>query len=200
MGLFGVGDFADTFYILYAIGVLEGPLGKGRAATWSVALYALHNVLYASWSYAGGWIADRANKRLILVVGYVCAALAALCMVVGIAGVPAAAVMFAARGQRGGALRCGGGRDRGGAPAEEFAVAEFGVLAVVTGLGDLISSVAVGCLWAAFGPRVALGCALGVDVARRVVHAASREENKPALKEPALCSSFNSFPTISPCP
>ena len=36
----------------------------------------------------------------------------------------------------------------------------FGVLAVVTGLGDLISSVAVGCLWAAFGPRVALGCAL----------------------------------------
>ena len=144
VGLFGIGDFADTFYILYAITVLKGPLGGETAAAWSVALYALHNVLYASWSYAGGWIADRANKRLILVVGYVCAALAALCMIVGIRSIPALAVMFALGGSAVGLYDAV--EDAIGAELlpKEIRGSGFGVLAMVTGVGDLLSSVAVG--------------------------------------------------------
>src|SRR5262249_1088800 len=76
VGLFGLGDFADTFFILYAASVLSPRIGPAQAATWSVAFYALHNVLYASWSYVGGWIADRMNKRLLLACGYSSAALA----------------------------------------------------------------------------------------------------------------------------
>ena len=38
----------------------------------------------------------------------------------------------------------------------------FGAMATVNGIGDFISSLAVGWLWAAFGPRVGFGFACGV--------------------------------------
>ncbi|MGH7443186.1 MAG: MFS transporter, partial [bacterium] len=46
LGAFGLGDFADSFYILYAVQVLSPRLGGAAAASWSVAFYALHNVVY----------------------------------------------------------------------------------------------------------------------------------------------------------
>lgn len=154
VGLFGLGDFADTFYILYAVSVLTPEVGTARAATLSVAGYTLHNVLYASWSYLGGWMADRTNKRLLLIAGYTAALLAALSMVIGVKGYVGLAVMFAL-----------GGTGVGLYEAVEDAVAAellpsqirgsgFGVLAVVTGIGDLLSSFAVGWLWAGFGVKV----------------------------------------------
>ena len=41
----------------------------------------------------------------------------------------------------------------------------FGVLATVNGVGDFISSVAVGALWSAFGVRVAFGYSLALFLA-----------------------------------
>ena len=41
----------------------------------------------------------------------------------------------------------------------------FGTLSVVTGIGDLASSLAVGWLWAGFGPRVAFGFAMALMLA-----------------------------------
>ena len=38
----------------------------------------------------------------------------------------------------------------------------FGAMATVNGIGDFISSLAVGWLWAAYGPRVGFGLACGV--------------------------------------
>ncbi|HPD32427.1 MAG TPA: MFS transporter [Phycisphaerae bacterium] len=160
VGLFGLGDFADTFYILYAVTVLSPDIGPGRAATLSVAGYTLHNVLYASWSYLGGWMADRTNKRLLLVAGYMAAALAAACMVAGVRSYAGLAIMFAL-----------GGTGVGLYEAVEDAVAAellpsgirgsgFGALAVVTGIGDLVSSVVVGWLWTGFGIEVGVTYAL----------------------------------------
>jgi MFS family permease len=165
VGLFGLGDFADTFYILYAVSVLTPEIGAARAATLSVAGYALHNVLYAGWSYLGGWMSDRLNKRLLLVSGYTAALVAALCMVIGVRGYVGLGIMFAL-----------GGTGVGLYEAVEDAVAAellpsrirgsgFGVLAVVTGIGDLLSSFTVGWLWAAFGVRVGLAYAIVLMIA-----------------------------------
>src|SRR5205085_6048261 len=40
VGLFGLGDFADTFYILYAVTVLSPSLGFGSPTSVGVVLYA----------------------------------------------------------------------------------------------------------------------------------------------------------------
>jgi len=160
VGLFGLGDFADTFYILYTVTVLSPDIGPARATTLSVAGYTLHNVLYASWSYLGGWMADRTNKRLLLVGGYLAAALAAACMVAGTRSYAGLAIMFAL-----------GGTGVGLYEAVEDAVAAellpatirgsgFGALAVVTGMGDLVSSVVVGWLWTGFGIEAGVTYAL----------------------------------------
>ncbi|GMV97671.1 MAG: MFS transporter [Phycisphaerae bacterium] len=165
VGLFGLGDFADTFYILYTVTVLSPAVGPARAATLSVAGYTLHNVLYASWSYLGGWMADRMNKRMLLVAGYLAAALAAVCMMAGVDGYAGLALMFAL-----------GGTGVGLYEAVEDAVAAellpanirgsgFGALAVVTGLGDLISSILVGWLWAGFGIKAGVLYALVLMIA-----------------------------------
>lgn len=160
VGLFGAGDFADTFYILYAVTVLTPALGADRAATLSVALYAVHNILYAACSYLGGWLSDRTNQRLVLSGGYLCAALAAVGILLGVQSLLGLVCIFAL-----------GGMGVGLYEAVEDAVAArllpapvrgsgFGALAVVTGLGDLFSSFAVGWLWATQGVGVAFGFAL----------------------------------------
>ena len=169
VGLFGLGDFADTFYILYTVTVLSPTIGPARAATLSVAGYTLHNVLYASWSYLGGWLADRTNKRLLLVAGYTAAALAAICMIAGVKSYAGLAIMFAL-----------GGTGVGLYEAVEDAVAAellpsevrgrgFGGLAIVTGFGDMVSSMAVGWLWAFAGPAVAFGSAAAVMLAGTIL-------------------------------
>lgn len=176
VGLFGIGDFADTFYILYAVMVLAPEIGAAQAAAWSVALYALHNVFYASWSYAGGWIADRVNKRMLLAIGYTCAGLAALCIVLGMKSSLGLAVMFALGGSAVGLYEA----------VEDAVTAEllpaqirgsgFGVLSVMTGLGDLLSSVVVGWLWAGFGTKIAFGYAMILMIAGALfmLHLATR--------------------------
>ncbi len=160
VGLFGLGDFADTFYILYAVSVLTPEAGAAKAATLSVAFYALHNVLYAACSYLGGWCADFLNKRMLLVIGYTSAALAALCMILGVKDYAGLAVMFAL-----------GGMGVGIYEAVEDALAAmllpesvrgngFGALATVTGVGDWLSSLTAGWLWAWYGVTVAFSYSL----------------------------------------
>ena len=184
VGVFGLGDFADTFYILYAVTVLSPRIGPAAAATLSVAFYALHNVLYAVCSYLGGWAADYVNRRLLLVGGYVSAALAAVCAAVGVREPAALALMFAL-----------GGIGVGIYEAVEDAVAAdllpsgirgsgFGALAVVTGLGDWLSSFVVGWLWTAVGVRIAFGYAIAL-MAAGALFMLHQSRRRPALPEPA---------------
>lgn len=157
VGLFGIGDFADTFYILYAVMVLTPKIGPDQAAHLSVAFYTLHNVLYAVCSYAGGWIADYFNRRLLLACGYLCAALAAACMLLGGLGVSAVnsyiglALMFALGGMGVGIYEAVEDTIAAELLPREIRGSGFGALAVVAGLGDLVSSLLFGWLWAAIG-------------------------------------------------
>jgi MFS family permease len=183
VGLFGIGDFADTFYILYAVSVLSPQIGAARAATLSVAYYALHNVLYAGWSYLGGWIADHVNRRALLACGYVSAALAAVCMLVGVQNYIGLALMFVFGGMGVGIYEA----------VEDTIAAEllpagirgsgFGALAVVTGSGDLISSLLFGWIWASMGIGIASICALlpmGLGIGF-MIHLAARQESPHGL-------------------
>ena len=160
VGLFGAGDFAHSLMILYAVAALTPKFGAVRAATISVGLYALHNIVYAAISYPTGVLADRINKRVLLALGYTIGAATALLLALNISGLPALAVVFILGGAYVGMEET----------LEDSLAAEllpdvvrgtgFGTMALVNGVGDFISSICVGWLWAAFGARVGFGFAV----------------------------------------
>lgn len=159
IGLFGAGDFAHSLMILYATSVLVSRTGAAEAASMTVALYALHNVCYAASSYPAGRLADHLPKQKLLSAGYALGALVALLLAWGAASLPALAIAFAVGGVYVGieetledslAAELVPPRQRG---------AGFGLLAIVNGAGDFVSSLLTGWLWSAAGPAIAFGFA-----------------------------------------
>ena len=159
VGIFGAGDFAHSLMILYAVAALTPTFGAIRAATMSVGLYALHNLAYAGISYPAGALADKFNKRVLLAIGYTIGAATVLLLALNVTSLPALAVAFILGGAYVGIEET----------LEDSLAAEllpevvrgtgFGAMAVVNGVGDLVSSLCVGWLWAAFGARVGFGFA-----------------------------------------
>jgi MFS family permease len=184
VGLFGAGDFAHSLMILYAVAALAPKFGAVRAATMSVGLYALHNIVYAAISYPAGALADRMNKRVLLALGYSFGAATALLLALNISSLPALVVVFVIGGTYVGMEET----------LEDSIAAEllpdvvrgtgFGTMALVNGVGDFISSLSVGWLWAAFGARVGFGFALvlmtiGVIVVGTMRYATQPKDNIP---------------------
>ena len=152
VGLFGCGDFAHTLLILAAAQLLAPALGPARAAAWGVALYVLHNAVYALAAFPAGALADhfKAHRRL-LGLGYLAGALApALLAIAFLRGQASPALMilvFALGGLVNGIQdTLEGATTAELAPSEHRGLA-FGLLGAVNGAGDLVSSLGVGLLW-----------------------------------------------------
>jgi MFS family permease len=157
VGIFGAGAFAHTLLILWATQRLTPTFGEPGAASAAVALYVLHNVFYAGFSYVGGLLADHFPKKRLLAGGYGVAALMALGIMFLPASVWLLAIVFILGGIQIGIEET----------LEDSFCAElvepahhgmaFGVLATVNGAGDFLSSVIVGLLWSTFGSTLAFG-------------------------------------------
>jgi MFS family permease len=157
VGIFGAGAFAHTLLILLATQRLTPSVGASGAASAAVALYVLHNVCYAGFSYLGGLLADRFPKNRLLAGGYALAALMALGIMFLPVGLGPLALVFI----------LGGVQVAIEETLEDSFCAElvepaqhgmaFGVLATVNGIGDFLSSTVVGLLWSAVGQTVAFG-------------------------------------------
>jgi MFS family permease len=143
----GVGDFAPTLLILRASQILGPRFGTARAATMAVALYTFYNIVNAAASYPAGALGDRIGKRNLLALGYLTGAIAFAGFIFEPPTIPILIVLFGLAGIHG-AMQ---------ASLEKSMAAEllppkvrgsgFGVLATVNGIGDLVSSIAVGVLW-----------------------------------------------------
>ena len=168
-GLFGVGNFAATFLLLRATLLLTGAYGAGHGAALALGLYTLYNVVYALSAYVAGEIADRAPKRLVLLVGYGLFLVVCVGFVWVGANLLALALLFAVAGAQIGCVET----------AETAYAAEllpatlrgtgFGALAAINGIGDTLSSVIVGILWTVVAPAAgfafgALFAVIGVGV------------------------------------
>ena len=157
VGIFGAGAFSHTLLILLAAQRLTPRLGAVGATSAAVALYVLHNIFYASFSYVSGLLADRFPKNRLLAAGYALATLMALCIMFLPIGLGTLALIF----------MLGGIQVAIEETLEDSFCAElvdpvqhgmaFGVLATVNGVGDFLSSAAVGLLWSTFGQTVAFG-------------------------------------------
>jgi MFS family permease len=165
VGLFGLGAFAHSLLILLATQKLTPTLGPAKAASLAVALYVLHNVFYASFAFIGGWLGDRFPKNRLLAAGYGMSALMSLCIMTLPATVWTFVLIFV----------LGGTNVALEETLEDSLCAElvskeqhgmaFGVLATVNGVGDFLSSIAVGLLWTGFGTTVAFSYSLALSLA-----------------------------------
>ena len=155
VGLFGAGDFAHSMLILLAVQTLTPEHGAGRAAAIATALYMLHNIFYASFSFFAGWLADHVNKRALLSGGYALAALMGLVLVFVPLNLPTLAAVFVIGGIYVAIEEALEDSLTAELVTQEHHGMGFGVLATVNGVGDFLSSLIVGVLWSAIGPEAA---------------------------------------------
>ncbi|MGD0964129.1 MAG: MFS transporter [Candidatus Acidiferrales bacterium] len=148
----GIGDFAPTLLILRANQILTPRFGFARAATISVALYTCYNVINAMASYPAGALGDRIGKRGLLAAGYLVGVIAYAGFIFEPPTITILVILFGLAGIHGGFQQ-----SLEKSLASELLPADvrgsgFGVLATANGMGDLVSSVAVGALWSAVSP------------------------------------------------
>jgi MFS family permease len=156
VGIFGSGDFSHTLLILYATRMLTPSQGATRAASIAIGFYTLHNVFYAGSAYASGWISDHVpHRKVILAGGYALAGVTAIFLMAAPTSLWLLGLIFVLAGLYVGteeALEDSLAAEL--IPQEQHGMA-FGTLAAVNAVGDFLSSLVVGFLWAAFSVKVA---------------------------------------------
>jgi MFS family permease len=148
----GIGDFAPTLFILRASQMLSPRMGMGHAATASVALYTFYNVVNAAASYPAGALGDRIGKRGLLAMGYLINAVACVGFIFATPSIPILAVLFGLAGVHGGIAQSLEKSAASGLLPRAIRGSGFGVLATANGIGDMVSSAAVGAFWSFVSP------------------------------------------------
>ncbi|MDB5307204.1 MAG: transporter [Gemmataceae bacterium] len=189
VGLFGLGDFSHTLLVLAATLLLTPEYGAKDAAAVALTLYAWKNACGALAAFPAGWLGDRAGRRPVLVGGYllgvVTAAGFAALFITHTAGVAWLAALFATAGiylAVEEALEPAMTADMTPDPAVRGTA--YGVLGTVNGVGDFVSSVGVGLLFA-FGAEVGFGAAAVLMAAGTVWMAVAGGMRPPGRGETA---------------
>jgi MFS family permease len=183
VSIFGLGNFAHTLLVLHAVAVLTPSYGQVVAQRMGIALYILHNVLYASVSYPVGALGDRFNKRSLLGVGY--SLFAVMCIGFLFAGASLGLLipLFILAGIYIGIVDA---MERALA-ADLLPLAQrgigYGVLATANSIGDLLSSIVVGYLWSrvSAGSGFIYGAALTIAGAAALMAIPKAIATQPAL-------------------
>jgi len=148
VGIFGLGDFSHTLLILYATQALTPQYGAATASGIAIALYLLHNIVYAGSAYLGGWLGDHVPRRtVVLGGGYGLAVVMAVLLALRPGQIPLLAAVFVLAGMVVGieeALEDSIAAEL--VPPAQHGMA-FGTLAAVNAVGDFASSVIIGVLW-----------------------------------------------------
>jgi MFS family permease len=148
VGVFGLGNFAHTLLILRAVTLLTPAYGSTVAGRYGIGLYILHNVVYAAVSYPAGALGDRVNKKTLLAVGYLLFGVMCLLFITNPTNIAMLGLLFVLAGVYIGIVDA---MERALAadllPLDRRGVG-YGALATANSVGDLLSSVVVGQLWA----------------------------------------------------
>ena len=165
VGVFGLGNFAHTLLILRAVSLLTPHYGSVVAGRYGIALYILHNILYAAVSYPAGALGDRVNKKTLLAAGYAIFGVMCLLFLTNPTSIPVLALLFILAGVYIGIVDA---MERALA-ADLLPMAQrgvgYGALATANSFGDLLSSIIVGELWAHVSTAAGLGYAAVLTLA-----------------------------------
>ena len=149
--VFGIADFSHTLLIAFAVAVLTPSLGLAQATAAGIGLYTIRNIVYALACYPFGAWGDRFGRRKMLASGYAIAALTFIGFALAPQNLIIYIILFAMAGAFIAAEDTLEGAVAGELVEERKRGLGFGTLATANGIGDFVSSVAVGFLWAFAG-------------------------------------------------
>lgn len=185
VGIAGLGDYSNTFLILWATQAWTPRLGAARAASTAMAFYVGYNVVYTASCSLAGWLADRMPKHRVLAFGYALAVIPALVLLVPGDSYSKFAIVFGVSGLYMGFWETVESATAATVLPERGRGAGFGVLATVNGIGDVISSVLVGALWTV-SATAAMGFVIVTSLAGAALIASTPtgEDQKPSASDP----------------
>ena len=157
VGLFGLGNFADSMLILRATELMTPTKGAVFATSLAILLYTFHNMSYAAFSYPGGVLADKIGKRALLSIGYFLTGVVSLGFILNVASLSYLVPLFLIAGI---AIAITDALERAVAAdllPENLRGTGYGTLAAVNGIGDFASSAVVGLLWTSVSPLAGFG-------------------------------------------
>jgi MFS family permease len=140
-----------------------------------MAFYMGYNVVYTVSCWLAGRLADRYPKHQVLATGYALGIVPALALLVPGNSYAKFAVAFGMTGLYMGFYETVESASAAALLPAEVRGAGFGVLTTFNGIGDVVSSVVVGTLWA-ISPRVAMGFVIAMTCVGSLVIASLREE------------------------
>lgn len=149
--VFGIADFSHTLLIAFAIVSLTSSLGFAMATAAGAGLYLIRNIIYAGASYPFGLLGDRIGRRPMLILGYSIAVATFIGSVIAPANLVVYGILFAMCGLFIAAEDTLEGALAGEMVEEASRALGFGALATTNGVGDLVSSVMIGFIWAFVG-------------------------------------------------
>jgi MFS family permease len=152
VGIFGLGNFAHTLLILRTSEILSPEYGKTAAISAAIGLYTLHNILYAVSAYPAGILSEKIGKRTLLGLGYFLFALMCLGFILEPPKLWAMVILFCLAGIYIAIVDSMERAMAGDLLPENLRGTGYGVLSMVNGVGDFISSFVVGLLWAKVSP------------------------------------------------
>ena len=148
VGLYGLGNFSATLLILRATQLLHTHgRTNTRAAAIAVLLYAAHNAANAVAAYPAGVLADRVGRRTVLILGMTLFGIACIFFAFGSANVGTLAIQFMLVGTSTAFVDTGEGAHAAELLDPAIRGRGFGLLGLIDGVGDLVSSVVVGVLF-----------------------------------------------------
>ena len=163
VGIFGMGDFAPTLLILGATQLLTPQFGVVQAAQVAGLLYVGRNIVQVLASFPIGVLADRFGQRRVLVGGYVLgvatSALMALAFALDLTSLMLLGLIFTLAGLYIAVEEALEATLTASYVGEDIRGISYGALGSVNGIGDFVSSVAVGLLWTMVSPVLGFGLA-----------------------------------------
>jgi len=174
VGLFGLADFAPTLMILRATTLFSPTMGLIEASRLAALLYMFRNVVYAIASYPIGALSDRFMRSRYLAIGYAVAVITFLGFALAIPSIGWFILFFGLAGvfiAWEDTIEAVAVRDY---VDESISGTAYGVLGVVNGIGDFVSSIVVGALWTVLGPAWGFGYAVVVGLCGTILMASIR--------------------------
>ena len=157
VGVFGLGNFADSMLILRATEIMTPTKGAAVATGLAILLYTFHNISYAAFSFPIGVLADKIGKRALLSIGYFLTGVVSLGFILNVASLSYLVPLFLIAGI---AIAITDALERAIAAdllPENLRGTGYGTLATVNGIGDFASSAVVGLLWTSVSPLAGFG-------------------------------------------
>ena len=149
--VFGIADFSHTLLIAFAVVMLTPSLGFAQATAAGVILYTTRNIIYAAACYPFGALGDRFGRKTLLVLGYGIAVMTFIGFILVPPEPVLYGILFALCGVFIAAEDTLESAVAGEMIEEKYRGLGFGALATMNGIGDLLSSILIGFIWAFVG-------------------------------------------------